>query len=96
LIRAFELKHCDNTATNANGENVRSRMKASFAGKHEYGDRGRLVLGVFGLLDFTVLLPVVGHFETYEPFYFFNFAIFTLTGEPWMLNGQIQGHTCSV
>jgi len=36
-----EHKHCDNTATNSNSENARSRMVASFAGKHGYEDERR-------------------------------------------------------
>jgi hypothetical protein len=34
-------KHCDKAATNANGENARSIMEASSAGKRGYGDKGR-------------------------------------------------------
>jgi hypothetical protein len=44
-----------------NSENTRSRMEASSGGKREYGDKGRWVqvLGMFGLLDFTMLWPGV-------------------------------------
>jgi len=52
-----EHKHCDNTATNSNNENARSRMVASLwvKGKRKMSQ----VLGAFGLLDFTMLQPVL-------------------------------------
>jgi hypothetical protein len=38
------------------------------------------VLGAFGLLDFTMLQPVLRAFETYEPFIS---LIFEFLGGPW-------------
>jgi hypothetical protein len=35
-----EHKHCDNTATDSDSENARSRMVVRFVGKHGYGDKG--------------------------------------------------------
>ena len=53
-------KHCDNAATNSNSENARSRMVASLRGSMGTGTKGlSQVLGAFGLLDFTVLRPVL-------------------------------------
>jgi hypothetical protein len=39
------------------------------------------VLGAFGLLDFTMLRPVVARFETYEPLIslIFNFILVAVT-----------------
>jgi hypothetical protein len=56
-----EYKHCENAATNVNSENARSRMVASSAGKHGSGEKRKMnqVLGVFGLLYFTMLQPVL-------------------------------------
>jgi hypothetical protein len=54
-----------------NGENVRSRMETSSAGKCEYrGRKASQVLGTFGLLDFNMLRPVLAftRFEIYELF----------------------------
>jgi hypothetical protein len=36
-----EHRHCNNVASNANSENVRSRKEASSVGKHVYGGKGR-------------------------------------------------------
>jgi len=41
LFLLSEHKHCDNTATNSNSENARSRMFGKLAGKRGYGDKGR-------------------------------------------------------
>ena len=55
-----EHKHCDNEATNSNSENARSRMVASLQGAWVRGQREiNQVLGAFGLLDFTMLRPVI-------------------------------------
>jgi hypothetical protein len=55
-----EHKHCNNVATNLNSENARSRMVASFGGSGVLGQREMSqVLGAFGLLDFTMLLPIL-------------------------------------
>jgi hypothetical protein len=58
-------------------------MKASSAGKHEYGGKGGCrVMDAFGPLDFNILRPVPGGcFESYEPFvplifqFFFRAAV---------------------
>jgi hypothetical protein len=53
-------KHCDNAATNSNSENARSRMVASLRGSMGTGTKElSQVLGAFGLLDFTMLRPVL-------------------------------------
>jgi hypothetical protein len=39
--KCFQNKHCNNMATNVNSRNTRSKMEASSAGKHGYGDKGR-------------------------------------------------------
>jgi hypothetical protein len=55
-----EHKHSDNAATNPNSENARSRMVASCGEAWVRGQRKMSeVLGAFGLLDFTILLPVL-------------------------------------
>jgi hypothetical protein len=47
------------------------------------------VLGAFGLLDFTVLWPILGaHFETYEWFFFPGCS------KPRILNQWIWEHNC--
>jgi len=52
-------KHCDNTATDSNSENARSRMVASLRGNMGTGTKMSQVLGMFGLLDFTMLQPIL-------------------------------------
>jgi len=55
-----EHKHCDKVATNLTSEKARSRMVASLRGSVGTGQRKmRQVLGAYGLLDFTMLRPVV-------------------------------------
>jgi len=55
-----EHKHCDNALTNSNSENARSRMVASLRGNVGTATKKMSqVLGAFGLLHFTVLLPVL-------------------------------------
>jgi hypothetical protein len=56
-----EHKHCDNTATNLNSENARSRKVASLWGSVGTGEKSKMsqVLGTFRLLDFTMLQPVL-------------------------------------
>jgi hypothetical protein len=59
-------------ATDANSENARSRMEASFAWKREYGSKGRGVkywahLGCWISPCFSPFL-LGRHFETYKPF----------------------------
>jgi len=55
-----EHKHCDNSATNSNSKNTRSRKwqvcrEAWVRGQRKMSQ----VLGMFGLLDFTMLRPVL-------------------------------------
>ena len=53
-------KHCDNAATNSNSEKARSRMVASLRGSVATGTKEMSqVMGEFGLLDFTMLRPVL-------------------------------------
>jgi len=53
-------EHCDNAATNSNSENSRSRMVVSLRGRVGTGKmKISQVLGEFGLLDFTMLRPVL-------------------------------------
>jgi len=54
-------KHCDNMATNSNSENARSRTVANLWGSVGTGKKGRWnqLLGTVGLLDFTMLQPVL-------------------------------------
>jgi hypothetical protein len=62
--------HCDNVATNGNGEKVRSRMETNSVGKLEYRENeDESSTGQVGLLDFTMLRPVLvwRAFETYKP-----------------------------
>jgi hypothetical protein len=57
----------------------------------------RQVLGACGLLDFTMLRPVLawGSFETYEPFIsLIARFFFSGRGEPRILNQWIRGHDC--
>ena len=55
-----EHKHCDNAATNSNSENARSRMVQVCGEAWVRGQRKMTeVLGAFGLLDFTMLRPVL-------------------------------------
>jgi hypothetical protein len=46
------------------------------------------VLGAFGMLDFTILRPVLAcyAFETYEPFISLIFQFFSGRGKPRVLN----------
>jgi len=74
-----EHKHCDNTATNSKGENARSRMVARLRGRVGMGTKEMSqVLGAFGLLDFTMLQPVLvwSTFLNLWTVYFFNFQNF--------------------
>jgi len=55
-----EHKYCDNVATNSNGEKARSRMVARLRGRVGTGTKEMSqVLGVFRLLDFTMLQPIL-------------------------------------
>ena len=54
-----EHKHCDNAATNSNSKNARSRTVESLQGSSGYEDNGSQVLGAYGLLDFTIVQPVL-------------------------------------
>jgi len=55
-----EHKHFDNAATNSNREDARSRIVASLRGNVGTGTRKMSqVLGAFGLMDFTMLLPAL-------------------------------------
>jgi hypothetical protein len=67
-------------------ENARSRMEASSTAKHEYGGQRKMskVLGAFGLLDFTMLQPVLAWctFLNSLTVYFFNFKIFSGCSKP--------------
>jgi hypothetical protein len=55
------------------------------------------VLGVFGLLDFTMLRPVLAWrtFEPYEQFISLIFKFFLGRGKPRILTQQIRGHACT-
>jgi len=80
-----EHKHCDNAATNSNSENTRSRTVASLLGSMVQGQRKMSQeLGAFGLLDFTMLLPVVTWraFLNLRTVYFFNFPHFSFGLQP--------------
>jgi len=60
FVLLSEHKHCDNVATNSNRENARSRMVASLRGSVGMWTKGdESVPGIFGLLDFTMLWPVL-------------------------------------
>jgi len=50
-------------------------------------------LGAFGLLDFTMLRPISlgARFETYEPFIYLIFQIFSGRGKALRLNSRIRG-----
>jgi hypothetical protein len=66
--------------TNANSENARSRMEASSAGKHEYGDTGSWVkywarLGCWISPRYGPFSPGT-RFETYKPFISLILTIF--------------------
>jgi hypothetical protein len=54
------------------------------------------VLGAFGLLDFTMLRPVLAWRTFWDLWavYFFNFQIFSGRGKPRILNQWIRGHDC--
>jgi len=55
-----EQKNCDNAATNLNSENARSRMMPSLRGSGGTETKeDSQILGAFGLLDFTMLRPVL-------------------------------------
>jgi hypothetical protein len=55
-----EHKHFNNGATNLNSRNARSKMVASLRGSVGTGTKEMSqVLGAFGLLDFTMLWPVL-------------------------------------
>jgi len=74
-----EHKHCDNAATNWNSENARSRMVASLLGRMGTGTKeDESSTSAFGLLDFTVLRPVLAWraFRNLRTVYFFNFPNF--------------------
>jgi hypothetical protein len=90
-----EPKHCDNVATNSNSENAaRSRIVASLRGSLDMGQRMMSqVLGAFGLLDVTVLLPVLAWraFLKLWIVCFFNFPIFFFSGRGQPL---IRRSTC--
>jgi hypothetical protein len=81
-----EHKHCDNAATNANSENVRSRMEATSAGKRGYGDKGQRVRywSRLGCWISPVYDPfsLGGRFETYEPIISLIFQFFFSCGKP--------------
>jgi hypothetical protein len=55
------------------------------------------VLRAFGLLNFTMLRPVLfgGLFETYELFIYLNFNFFPGRDKQRILNQWIQGHNFS-
>jgi hypothetical protein len=60
------------------------------------------VLGMFGLLDFTMLQPILAwaHFGTYEPFISLDLKFLQATVNHgllklWILNQQVWGHTCT-
>jgi hypothetical protein len=61
-------------------ENGRGRMEGSSVAKREYGGQRKMseVLGAFGLLDFTMLRPVLAWraFENLRTVYLFNFQFF--------------------
>jgi len=74
-----EHKHCDNEATNLNSLNARSRMVGSLRGSMGTGTKEMSqVLGAFGLLNFTMLRPVLTWcvFWNLWTVYFFNFPNF--------------------
>jgi hypothetical protein len=74
-------------------------MEASSAGKREYGGKG---LDAFGLLDFTMLRPVLAWraFWNLWHVYFFNFLFFFRAAvnsgylKPRILNQWIREHDC--
>jgi hypothetical protein len=60
FLVASQHEHCDNAATDWNSENARSRMVACLRGSVGTGTKEMSqVLGEFGLLDFTMLRPVL-------------------------------------
>jgi len=55
-----EHKHCNNVATNSNSKNARNRMVESLWGSMGMGQRKMsLILGAFGLLDFSMMCPIL-------------------------------------
>jgi hypothetical protein len=80
-----EHKHCDNTATNSNSENARSRMWQVCGEAWVRGQRKMSqVLGAFGMLDFTMLRPVLALFILFSKF-------FSGRVKPRILNPRIRG-----
>jgi len=79
FLLLFEHEHWDNAATNSNSKKARSRMVASLRGSVGTGQRKMSqVLGVFGLLDFTMLRPVLASLAFWNLWtvYFLSFPIF--------------------
>ena len=75
-----EHQHCNNTITNVNSRNARSRMKTSSAGKYGCSDKGRWVkywacLGCW-ISPCYGLYSLGMHFETYEQFISLIFQFF--------------------
>jgi hypothetical protein len=71
-------------------------MDASSAGKREYWGQMKMsqVLNAFGLLDFTMLRPVLAwrSFLNLRTVYFFNFPyFFSDRDEPQIMNQWIRG-----
>ena len=82
LLLLSEHKHCDKAATNSNSENARSRIVASLRESWVRGERKMSqVMGAFGLLDSTMLRPVLAWraFLNLLTVYLFNFPIFFRT-----------------
>ena len=78
-----EHKHYDNAATNSNSENARSIMVASCGeASVRWQRKMSQTMGTFGLLDFTMLRPVLAWraFWNLWTVYFFNFPIFFFSG----------------
>jgi hypothetical protein len=93
-----EHKHCDNAATNSNSENVRSRMAASLRRSVGTGTmKMSQVMGAFGLLDFTMLPPVLA-WRAYWNLWTVSliFQIFSGRDKPRIQNPRIRGSACTL
>ena len=91
----FLNTNCDNATTNSNSENARSRMVASLRGSVGMGTKEvSQVLGAFGLLDFTMLRPVLAWraFWNLWTVYIFNFPNFFSGRGNWNRGYWIRGY----
>jgi hypothetical protein len=73
-------------------------MEENSAEKREYGRQRKMsqVLGAFGLLDVTMLRPVLAWRAIWDlrTIYLFNFQFFSGRGKARILNKWIRGHGC--